>query len=62
MNDREQLCLSSGCRQFWAVDPDLKLVKVTTPDGVTHTYRSGSTISLREFGGESIAAESLFTE
>jgi hypothetical protein len=62
MNDREQLCLNSGCRQFWVVDPDLKLVKITTPDGVTPTYRSGSTISLAEFGGESIAVDSLFTE
>lgn len=62
MNDHEQLCLTSGCRQFWVVDPDLKLVKVTTPDGVTHTCRSGSTISLRDFGGESIAVDSLFTE
>jgi Uma2 family endonuclease len=60
MNDREQLCLESGCQQFWAVDPDLKLVKVTTRDGITRTYRAGSTISLADFGGDSITVDSIF--
>ncbi|HET7910965.1 MAG TPA: Uma2 family endonuclease [Pseudolabrys sp.] len=60
MNDKEQLCLGSEGQQFWAVDPDLRLVKVTTRDGLTRTYRGGATISLADFGGETITVDSIF--
>jgi Uma2 family endonuclease len=60
MNDKEQLCLASGCRQFWAVDSDLRLVKVTTRDGLTRTCRAGASISLADFGGDTITVDSTF--
>jgi hypothetical protein len=60
MNDREQLCLGSGSKQFCVVDSDLKLVKITTPDGLTRAYRTGSTISLDDLAGSSITVDSIF--
>ena len=49
--DQEALCLENGSKQFWIVDPERQQVKVSTPDGHTITFKSGSTISLF-FGGE----------
>jgi Uma2 family endonuclease len=61
MNDKEKLCLENGCQEFWIVDPDLHLVKVSTPDGRTITYRSGQDIPLPLLNGGRLAVDSIFT-
>ena len=33
MLEKESLCLENGAREFWIVDMDHRLVKVSTPDG-----------------------------
>ena len=50
--DREQICLANGAKEFWVADPGLRIVKVTTPDGRTVTYREGDEIPLPIFGSE----------
>jgi Uma2 family endonuclease len=50
--EKEKLCLENGTREFWAVDPDRRQVKVSTPDGLTQTWRSGQEIPLPLFGSE----------
>jgi Uma2 family endonuclease len=60
--DKEQLCLANGCREFWVVDPKLKQVKVSTPDGKTVTYKSGQEIPLGLFPGKQLAVDAIFSE
>lgn len=60
MNEREKLCLENGCQEFWTVDAKLRQVKVSTPDGITMTYRAGQEIPLRIFGGGSLQVDAIF--
>ena len=46
LNRKERVCLENGCREFWLVDPELRVVKVSTPDGLSITYHSGQEIPL----------------
>ena len=52
--DKEKLCLENGALEFWVVDPDRRQVKVSTPDGLTHTWRSGQEIPLPAFGRDAV--------
>ncbi|MBZ5622666.1 MAG: Uma2 family endonuclease [Acidobacteriia bacterium] len=61
MSKRERLCLENGCREFWVVDADLRQVKVSTPDGITTTYRDGQEIPLRLFGSASLKVNAIFS-
>jgi Uma2 family endonuclease len=60
INDKEKLCLENGSKEFWIVDPDLRQVKVSTPDGITTTFRSGHEISLRTFGTGALKVDEIF--
>ncbi len=60
MLEKEQLCLANGCREFWVVDPDLRIVKVMTLDGRGITYRAGNQIPLPPANGASIAIDEIF--
>jgi Uma2 family endonuclease len=60
MNDKEQLCLGNGCREFWVVDMDLRQVKISTPDGVTRTFRAGQQIPLDLFGTGALKVDAIF--
>ncbi len=51
MNEREAVCLANGCRQFWIIDPNLNIVKVSKADRHTRTYTMSDEIDLAEFGG-----------
>lgn len=59
--DKEKLCLANGCQEFWTVYPELRQVKVSTPDGITTTFRAGQEIPLRLFGGGTLKVDSIFS-
>jgi Uma2 family endonuclease len=61
MNEKEKLCLENGCQEFWIVDPELRVVKISTPDGRAITYRSGQEIPLSLFNGGRLSVDSIFT-
>ena len=58
--DKEQLCLENGAQEFWVVDPERLQVKVSTPDGITTTFRSGQEIPLRVCGGGALKVDDIF--
>lgn len=62
INDREQICFQGGCREFWVVDPDLRTIRVSTPDGQGHTYRMGDEVPLDRFSPGKLAIADLFPE
>lgn len=58
INEREAMCLESGCTAFWIVDPQGKTVKVSTPDRRTTPCIEGDRVPLKIFGaGELGVAE-----
>lgn len=59
MIEKEALCLENGAREFWVVDLEHRLVRVSTSDGHTHIYKPGGQIPLH-FGG-SLAVDSIFS-
>ncbi len=59
-NDREAICLDTGCQEFWVVDPRRKLIKISTPDRKTTTYRIGDRIALKLFREQQIAVDEIF--
>jgi Uma2 family endonuclease len=59
--DKEKLCLENGCREFWVVDSVHRIVKISTPDGLTKAYREGQEIPLQLFPG-SLPVKSIFSE
>lgn len=58
--DKEQLCLSNGAREFWVVDPERRLVRVSTSEGSARTYRFGEEIPLRLFSNTSLPVSKIF--
>ncbi len=60
INDKEKLCLENGAREFWVIDCDLCQVKVSSPDGMTTTYRRGQAIPLRVFGAGALKVDDIF--
>jgi Uma2 family endonuclease len=50
LQEKKQLCLANGCREFWVVYPKLEQVDVSTAAG-TRTYRRGDTITLTVLDG-----------
>lgn len=59
MLDKRTLCLANGSREFWVVDTKYRLVDVSTPDGLTVTYKSGQEIPLL-FGGR-LSVDAIFS-
>jgi Uma2 family endonuclease len=54
------LCLENGACEFWTVDADRREIKVSTPDGLTRTYKSGGSIPLALAGGQALAVNAVF--
>jgi Uma2 family endonuclease len=61
MAEKEKLCLENGSKEFWVVYPKLRQVKVSTPDGITTTYRDGQEIPLRLLGGGTLQVSAIFS-
>jgi Uma2 family endonuclease len=60
MNDRRRLFLETGCLEFWVVDIDQFQIDVSTPDGITTTYRRSQSIPLPLFGDAVISVDEIF--
>jgi hypothetical protein len=52
--------LQNAAKEFWVVNPDRHLVKISTPDRQTVTYRAGQEIPLPLFGAEKLAVDAIF--
>jgi Uma2 family endonuclease len=61
MSKKKRLCLENGCREFWVLDTELRQVEVSTPDGITTTYRDGQEIPLRLFGNGTLKVNAIFS-
>ncbi|MEZ5355375.1 MAG: Uma2 family endonuclease [Bryobacteraceae bacterium] len=61
MLDRERTCFRGGCREFWEVDPDRRLLRVSHKDGKSATYGAGERVPVSLFGSVSIAVEEIFS-
>ena len=59
MNEKERLCLENGAQEFWVVDQDLRQLKVSTPDGITTTYRPRREIPLRVLGAGALRVDDI---
>ena len=60
INDKEKLCLENGCQEFWIVDPILRQVKVSKPDGITTTFQTGQEVPVRVLGGGAFSVDAVF--
>jgi Uma2 family endonuclease len=57
---RRSICLRNGSRAFWTVDSARREIKVSTPDPVTRTYKSGDRIPLVLAGDETLEVNAVF--
>jgi len=62
INEKAALCLANGCREFWIVDSRLRQIAVSTPDGLTRTYRSGDSIPLVFAENHTLNVDSIFVD
>jgi Uma2 family endonuclease len=62
INEKIALCLANGCREFWVVDPRLRQITVSTPDGLTRAYRSGDSIPLTFAENQTLNVNSIFED
>ena len=60
IEQKKLVCLRSGTREFWVLDPKRRQIRVATPDGITRTYRSGDEVPLALFGDARIAVDAIF--
>ncbi|HEX3877384.1 MAG TPA: Uma2 family endonuclease [Bryobacteraceae bacterium] len=54
------LCLENGSSAFWTVDPRRRELRVSTPDGLTKTYKSGDSIPLAPLADAALAVDAVF--
>lgn len=57
---KEQICLENGAQEFWAADTEHRLVRVSSSDGRTISYKSGQQIPLFFAPGSHIAVDAIF--
>jgi Uma2 family endonuclease len=59
LQEKKQICLDNGCREFWVVYPKLSQIDVSTRQG-TRTYRRGERIVLTVFADQEISIDDIF--
>ncbi len=58
--DKRKTCLENGGREFWIVDPKVREVEVSWPDGHSITYKSGQQIPLFFAAGSNLSVDAIF--
>ena len=58
MEEKCEICLASGSREFWVVSPSRNWVTVSTPDGRSVRYTAGQSIQL--IVGGVLAVDAVF--
>ena len=61
-NEKAAVCLENGLIEFWVVDQRRRKIKVSTPDGLTRTYKSGESVPLTLAGSGLLSVDSVFAE
>ncbi|HEY1947414.1 MAG TPA: Uma2 family endonuclease [Bryobacteraceae bacterium] len=59
MREKAALCLSTGCEEFWLIDPHRKTINVTRQDGDYTLYGIGDRIPLARFNAD-LAVDAIF--
>lgn len=59
MLDKEAMCLSSGAREFWLVDPIRGVVRISSTSQPGQTYSSGAAIPLPS--GDTLPIDLIFS-
>jgi Uma2 family endonuclease len=62
INDKRQICFQGGCKEFWVLDPKLKTIEVSTPDGQARTYTVNDEIPLDRFVPGKLRVAEVFAE
>ncbi len=62
INDKRQICFQGGCQEFWVLDPKLKTIEVSTPDGQARTYTVNDEIPLDRFAPGRLSVAEVFAE
>jgi Uma2 family endonuclease len=62
INEKAAVCLENGSVEFWVVDQRRREIKVSTPDGLTRTYKSGESIPLTLAGSQSLSVDLIFAD
>jgi Uma2 family endonuclease len=62
INDKRRTCFQGGCKEFWVLDPNLKTIEISTPDGRARTYAVSDEIPLDRFAPGEIAVADVFAE
>ncbi len=60
MDDKEKLCFANGCREFWQLDEDRQIVRVTRAEAPVRWYGAGETIEAGVLG-VSVSVDELFS-
>ena len=59
MREKAALDLSTGCVEFWVIDPKRRTVSVTRRDGQNISFGSGARIHLAMLGAD-LAVDEIF--
>jgi Uma2 family endonuclease len=60
MLDREKTCFEGGCLEFWVVDPELRVVRVSMRTGTANFYASSMTIPAGIWSNQAIDVKAIF--
>jgi Uma2 family endonuclease len=60
--ERQEVCLSNGCKAFWIVDPKRRLMRVTGVDRKTVTYDCSMSVPLPEPLSGTIPVAAIFED
>jgi Uma2 family endonuclease len=59
LEEKKELCLANGCREFWIVEPKFRSVQVSTRETVKR-YKDGDSIPLSLFPAQGVAVSEIF--
>ena len=62
IDDKQATCFQGGCQEFWVVNPNLRTVRVATPDGQSWTYGMKDDVPLDRFAAAKLAVSEAFAE